>query len=845
MLDTQIAHHQPFHTTVTLRVALALVLCFLAPVLYAQLPSPAVPTAAVAEDASRTDAVEVDGLRFDSWSSHLGSDYFRVSGLRCGTPDRVTRQQLYPFKGGDPSDCSSGSTNPTPDYDPTVLYEIPVVVHILMDTACAQGVISDAMVDSQIDILNEDLLALTGTNGGDGTDGQISFALASQDPGGAPTNGITRDCNTTWFNDSGSYWNTLAWDPHRYLNIYTNQAGGNLGYVPFLPSDAGGSLVGSAEDRVVILWSSFGRNGPIGPPYDQGRTSTHEVGHYLGLEHTFNPQSSCGSATPPGCYSDGDLICDTNVEQNPGSSPCHVGASSSCGSVDPTDNYMDYSDDLCMERFTLEQIRRTRCSLEHYRPNLYAVGGGNTAPQVTITAPADGSSFPEGTSIAFAGSATDAEDGNLTAGLAWSSSLDGSIGTGGGFSTTLSVGSHTVTAAVTDSGGLQGSAAITVTVTGSGNTAPAVSITAPSDGASFPEGTSIAFAGSATDAEDGNLTAGLAWSSSLDGSIGAGGGFSTVLSVGSHTVTAAVTDSGGLQGSATISVTVTATCGGGGGLDENFEGGAGAWTAGSLWHLVSDSGCASPSYSSPVKAMYYGQDPSCDYDTGNATSGDLTSPQISGLTASSNLTFDYFRQVEDEPSDSYDQTEVAASVVGSATWTTLWSRDSTDASENAWTSSGAISLAAYEGQSIQLRFRFDSVDEISNDFTGWLIDDVVVTGDCDDNTAPQVTITSPAGGAFFLEGTPIVFAGSATDAEDGSLTAGLAWSSNLDGSIGSGGSFAATLSVGSHTVTAAVTDSGGLQGSATISVTVTVEVQELIFSDGFESGDLGAWSPGG
>ncbi len=740
------SRHQRFNRLeepVSLHPSRALILLLLA-----LLALPALPAAS---DDGESDAVSVDGVTFDGWSELVGSEFFKASGLRCATPDRETREALYGSFGGDPSDCSASSTNPTPGYDPNQLYEIPVVVHILMDSSCSQGAISDALVDSQIDILNEDLLALAGTNGGNGTDAQIRFVLASQDPNGAPTNGITRDCNTTWFNDSGSYWNSLAWDPHRYLNIYTNQASGALGYVPFLPADGGGSQVGSAADRVVILWSSFGRDGPIGPPYDQGRTSTHEVGHYLGLEHTFNPQGSCGSAAPPGCYSDGDLICDTNVEQSPGSSPCHVGASSSCGSVDPTDNYMDYSDDLCMERFTLEQIRRLRCSLEHYRPDVYrVVGGGNTAPAVDITAPANGSSFPEGTSIAFAGSADDAEDGDLTAGLAWSSNLDGAIGTGGAFSTTLSAGTHTVTASVTDSGGLTGSASITVTV--------------------------------------------------------------------------------------------TAVCQRGGGLAEDFEGGAGAWNGSGLWHLVTSSGCANPGYSSPVRAMYYGQDGSCDYDTGATTSGNLVSPQIAGITAGSTLAFDYFREVEFETSDAYDRTIVAVREVGGSTWTTVWSKDSRDASENAWTPSGAISLAPWAGQTIQVRFRFDSVDDVANDFTGWLIDDVEVTGDCDENTAPQVTITAPADGSSFPEGTPIAFAGSADDAQDGNLTAGLAWSSSRDGAIGTGGGFSTTLSAGSHLVTAAVTDSGGLVGSASISLTVIDDAQALIFEDGFESGDVSAWS---
>ncbi len=182
----------------------------------------------------------------------------------------------------------------------------------------------------------------------------------------------------------------------------------------------------------------------------------------------------------------------------------------------------------------------------------------NTAPTVTITAPADGASFDAGTSVGFTGTASDTEDGDISASLAWSSNLDGAVGSGASFSTAaLSVGSHTLTASVTDSGGLGGSDVITVTVNAV-NTAPTVTITAPADGASFDAGTSVGFAGSASDAEDGNISAALAWSSDLDGAIGSGASFSTAaLSVGSHTLTASVTDSGGLGASDVISVTVS------------------------------------------------------------------------------------------------------------------------------------------------------------------------------------------------------------------------------------------------------------------------------------------------
>jgi len=93
---------------------------------------------------------------------------------------------------------------------------------------------------------------------------------------------------------------------------------------------------------------------------------------------------------------------------------------------------------------------------------------------------------------------------------------------------------------------------------GGGNNPPSVSISAPSNGSSHVSGASVSFSGTATDVEDGSLTGSLSWTSSIDGSIGSGGSFSTSsLSVGSHTITASVTDSGSLSGSASITVNIT------------------------------------------------------------------------------------------------------------------------------------------------------------------------------------------------------------------------------------------------------------------------------------------------
>jgi hypothetical protein len=304
--------------------------------------------------------IHAGDLTFQSWTEYARSDYFRKNGARCGHVQKFDQGGLA---GGGPSDCTYTFTNPDAVYDPSVgLYDIPVVVHVIRNSSGSLGDVSLAQVQSQIDVLNEDFLALAGSNGADGTDIQIQFYLAEVDPNGNATNGVTYSNNTSWYNDSGSYWNSLAWDTNRYLNIYTNSAGGFLGYVPDLPQ---GGIAGSNSDRVVVLWEAFGSNAPIGSPFEAGRTATHEVGHYFGLEHTFT--GGCGGGS---CNSSGDLICDTN----PQSSPTFGCSGSSCGSADPIHNYMDYSDDLCMEEFTPEQARRMRCSLENYRPLLAQAG---------------------------------------------------------------------------------------------------------------------------------------------------------------------------------------------------------------------------------------------------------------------------------------------------------------------------------------------------------------------------------------------------------------------------------------------------------------------------------------
>ena len=319
------------------------------------------------DDGSIIVADPTQTLYFESVEQYLASDFFVQNGMRC-----ASNKLVLPAQFGTTGDCSSGNTTTAAEYDPTgssTVYEIPVVFHVLTRTN-GTGNVSDALINSQIDVLNEDFRAIAGSNGGSGTDVRIQFNLVA----------ITRTANNTYYNDGGSYWNELAWDTTEYLNIYSNTAGGNLGYA-YVPN--GGGVVGNIWDRVVLYWPAVGSPAPYGSPYDLGRSGTHEVGHYLGLYHTF--QGGCVSQS--GCSNNGDLICDTNPESQPNFSPCNR---TTCGSPDPTNNYMDYSDDVCMTEFTPDQANRMRCTLSNWRVDVGNPVGGGQDPPGAASSPSPG-----------------------------------------------------------------------------------------------------------------------------------------------------------------------------------------------------------------------------------------------------------------------------------------------------------------------------------------------------------------------------------------------------------------------------------------------------------------------
>lgn len=260
-----------------------------------------------------------------------------------------------------------------------VVVTIPVVVHVIHNgEAVGTGPnISDTQVISQIDVLNEDFRKMMGTLGdGTGVDTEIEFCLATEDPDGCATNGIVRFDGSTlgvtgWSGPGGNTDTVLKpatiWDPTQYMNMWSvNFASSSLlGYAQFPETSTTGlaGLPGSEtanSDGVVAGYTFFGDaskdDGTFNvttSAFNRGRTMTHEVGHYLGLRHIWG-DASCGN----------DFCNDTPTQQSPSSGNCPN--STTCdGVADLTTNYMDYSNDACMNNFTQNQKDRMVAVLAH------------------------------------------------------------------------------------------------------------------------------------------------------------------------------------------------------------------------------------------------------------------------------------------------------------------------------------------------------------------------------------------------------------------------------------------------------------------------------------------------
>ncbi|MFT3823838.1 MAG: M43 family zinc metalloprotease [Chitinophagaceae bacterium] len=246
---------------------------------------------------------------------------------------------------------------------------LPVVVHIIHNNGPEN--ISDATVLKGIQYLNDAFAAIGDYHIAQSTNTQMSFCMAQRDPWNNATNGITRTVSS-YTNMSGPETGTddrhvkdlIVWDPAKYINIWVvNSIPGNVVGYAYLPSAHGESFDGIVMEA-AYLGSSVANNVVL----------IHEMGHYLGLYHTF--ENGC---TNNDCYTDGDQVCDTPPDQSTAYVSCNATMNScttdalsgfNTDKPDLTQDYMDYGNFDCMKVFTPGQVERMAWFIDNIRTSL-------------------------------------------------------------------------------------------------------------------------------------------------------------------------------------------------------------------------------------------------------------------------------------------------------------------------------------------------------------------------------------------------------------------------------------------------------------------------------------------
>jgi len=287
---------------------------------------------ATASTTSHTQSWLCSSANVSSFSSlsRLGAP-----GLSAGRGEQVREPA---------EDTSLDSGDSHRAYNPHFDANVLVWVHVISPDGSI-GNVSQALIDDQIVVLNN-----TFSGGEGGYDTGFQFTLA----------GVDRTTNADWFyaNPGGkerAMKRALYVPGTNILNMYLTTAGDYLGwaYLPKVVTQGNAFL-----DGVVIDWESLrGASPTYQGRYDQGETATHEVGHWLNLEHTFYR----------GCNGRGDYVDDTPYEATP-TSGCPAGKDTcTAPGLDPIHNYMDYSYDACYTEFTPGQVQRMRDAWLLYR----------------------------------------------------------------------------------------------------------------------------------------------------------------------------------------------------------------------------------------------------------------------------------------------------------------------------------------------------------------------------------------------------------------------------------------------------------------------------------------------
>ncbi len=350
-----------------------------------------------------TAAAQVEPLSNITFKENLSCGFDQV--LERGNINYV--QLLDAYKAHSAVSRSSTQTS-------GVVYDIPVVFHVVYAANQPSLNIPDSILLNQIDVLNKayrkrhaDTANVRSFFKPLSMDAEIQFHLATKDPSGKPTTGITRTISTrTFFGVTPANLDSLErvkktsqggidpWPTKKYLNVWicnlTDSKGqlSVLGYAvpplnPVPPNWPAGIDFGNIIDGVVLQTHSVGSNNPLSSAlqgmYTKGRCAVHEVGHYLGLQHVFgstagNSTADCGTAL----ITDGmnDTPEQSLISQVKG---CPDAAKNSCGAgtagdlPDMWENYMDYATDACQTLFTKDQVALMRSVLDDQRSTLFDV----------------------------------------------------------------------------------------------------------------------------------------------------------------------------------------------------------------------------------------------------------------------------------------------------------------------------------------------------------------------------------------------------------------------------------------------------------------------------------------